>query len=366
MLGAFGSLPFGTSVFGISQEDSIFDTAPAEFGFDLKAQLAGDRITISYDVPSAADSPNWQRRLVILRKMGEYPQSVDDLRAYTLRDETYSDVELSLSIDDYACSPKTIYYYAIFALRSDGYWVCDQVSMRDTAYTFGDSTALADYGYKGLPRGYRTEDRDQHLYQFFQILYSMFRALKVDAEMTLDLVSADYIHADLIPYLDNRLGWPTWLYQGALAQREETKNAIPTYQIKGTTGAFQDALEACSDFTISIVEGWKFVMFSNNKYDSTVPDTTDPDTVALLGSENDIVKYTNSSDSWRSVSGLGVFLYDLVDETDIEAVVVDRMLTLIEFLKASYANYGLNFDMGDVIGGTIVEIGSDWFQDVWV
>jgi len=170
----------------------------------------------------------------------------------------------------------------------------------------------------------------------------MLDGIKTDAENLLTLFSANEVHDDLIYLIDKKLGWPTWHVAGGLQRREETLAAVDLYKILGTTGGYEQLLEAVSNWDVTVVEGWKYVFFSNNRFDSKTPDMTDPDTLRLRGYIDDILKYTPETDRWHSVNGLGFFLEEIPGvSAGISASMIDRINFLIEWGKASYVTTGI-------------------------
>jgi len=338
--GAYGLIPFGsTPILGPSAVREIGD-----FQFNVKAKSEGYTIRIEWSVPLVSDAPTWTRRIKILRKKGEWPQSYDDSGASIVIDDVYPAIAEDYFIDQTGLEAGVIYYYALFAERNDGNWISDKIANRDSAYPY-DRWGFVEYMYDSLPRGYRSEDVDvQHLYQFLSVIGAIFDNSKTDIENLLTLFSIDEVHDDLIYLMDRKVGWPTWHDANGLKRREDAAEAVDFYKIKGRAAAYDQLLSGISSWDLTVVEGWKYVLFTNGLYNSTIVDTTNPDTIRLMGRIDDINKYINDSNGWHSVSGLGFFLEEIPGVSGpITSSMIERSFELIEWSKASYVTYGLIF-----------------------
>jgi len=340
-------MSYGLGIFGLT----FFGNPPVpampvvrelgDFRFVVKAKSEGYAIRIDWHVPLPADSPDWSRRLRILRKQGEWPQRWDD-DALVIVDSVYPILDGDYFIEQTGLEAGTTYYYALFQERLDGSWVNDRIANRGSAYPY-DRWGAVDYMFDTLPRGYRSEDASVgHLYQFLGILGALVDNAKTDAEHLLTLMEIGSIHDDLIYLLDMKLGWPTWFAAGGLQRRRDTARAVDLYKILGREASYAQMLEAVSDWEATIAEGWKYVMFSNGRFESKTPDMSDPDNIRLRGRIDDILKYTPDTDGWHSVNGLGFFLEEIPGiSAGLTSAMVDRFLELIEWGKASYVNYQL-------------------------
>jgi len=337
-------MSFGLSGYGIAIYGSIIYPAPdvlmelGEFNFYVESKLVGSTVRVFYSVPSVADSPTWTRRIRILRKWGEWPQAYDDGDAELLLDDTFPALTVGdYFFDDSNKTPGAIYYYALFALRNDGQWINDTTLNRDSAYPY-DRWGAVDYGYKSLPRGYRTDDTStNHLYQFLGAVLANVDALKTDCENLLSLFSIESIHQDLLWLIDSWIGWPTWKAAGGLRQREETLAAADWFRTKGTKGAYEELIEGPSDWDLQIQEGWKFVCWTNGRFSTGTVDTTDVTIPPLIGTQTDKLRYTPDSLGWHSCVGLGFFLVSIPAVSQpLTTEQEDRLDFLIEWGKASF------------------------------
>ncbi len=341
-------MAYGTGIYGITFFGNA--TTPAipvvreigDFQFTVTPKTEGYSIRVDWHVPDPTDAPEWTRRLRILRKRGEWPQSWDDSGAVVLVDVLYPAIEDDYYLEQTGMESGVIYYYALFQERVDGAWINDIDANRGSAYAFA-RWGFVDYMFNTLPRGYRSEDANTgHLYQFLSVIGALFDNMKTDVEHLLTLMEIDNIHDDLIFMIDKKLGWPTWNAAGGLQRRNETAAAVDLYKLLGRADAYEQMLEEISDWEATIVEGWKYVFFSNDRFESKTPDTTDPDTRRLIGRVDDILKYTPDTEGWHSVSGLGFFLEEIPGISDgISASMLDRTRELIEWAKASYVMWGL-------------------------
>lgn len=339
----WGIGPYGISAWGYA---SIYGSVPVralgDFHFEVISRMEGWSLRIRYSVPAPADAPEWNRHLRILRKRGEWPQSWDDPDATVVVDDYYPTLAQSYFLDDENLEAGTIYYYALYQERVDGVWISDRTTDRDSAYPH-DRWGFVDYMFNTLPRGYRTQDANSgHLYQFLSIMGALFDCAKTDVEHIRTLMEIDNIHDDLLYLIDLRIGWPTWFSAGGRQRRQDTKRAVDLYKLLGRSVAYEQMLEAVSDWEATILEGWRYVMFSNGRFDSTTPDTTDPELIRLIGRQGDRLKYTNDTNGWHSVSGLAFYLEEIPGISGpFTTSMVQRYLELIEWGKASYVTYGL-------------------------
>jgi len=59
------------------------------FDFEVKAKSIGSAIKITFTTPSSTEAPEWNRRIRILRKQGEWPVSWDDADAVVSVDDVF-------------------------------------------------------------------------------------------------------------------------------------------------------------------------------------------------------------------------------------------------------------------------------------
>lgn len=341
-------MTWATDTYGISVWGHASVLVPAtvralgDFEFSVVAKTEGYANRVYYSAPAAADAPEWSRRLRILRKRGEWPQSWDDADADVLVDDVFPVIAQSYFFDDENLEAGVIYYYALFQERIDSSWVSDVTTDRDSAYPY-ERWGFPDYMFQTLPRGFRTQDVDSnHLYQFLTILGALLDNTKTDVEHLRTLMEIDHIHDDLLYLIDMRLGWPTWFAAGGLQRRQDTKRAVDLYKLLGRAVSYEQMLEAVSDWEAVIVEGWRYVMFSNGRFDSTTPDTTNPDLIRLIGRQGDLLKYVNDTNGWHSVNGLGFYLEEIpAVSAGLTTPMIDRFQELIEWGKASFVSYQL-------------------------
>jgi len=289
----------------------------------------------------------WNGGIKILRKQGEYPYLDDDTTAYA----TFSDVCNPYAtgewqeIEESNLAAGVWYYYSLFARNYLGIWENNPDTSRSSAYPY-ERWGLGDYLFKSLPNGWRTADADAggDLEDFTSIFGAILDNIKTDCEQILTLFDIWEVHEDLLPYIDRKLGWPTWLASNGLHKRVETAAAVALYKYGiGRTGAYETALGNTTDWDPHVVEGWKYIFFSNGIYDSVTPDlSTQPDIDEVFekrGKRDDILKYTQDANGWHSLTGLGIFLEYLDGiSTDLTNSIMKRCEELVEnYLKNSYA-----------------------------
>jgi phage tail-like protein len=295
-----GSNPIGS--FSVGSNPGLNDTRSlADFNFRVSAASYGHAIKVQVDIPDLhLVGSYWARELIILRKSGEWPQNEDDSGATVVLHKAYPTIgSITETIIDLDLAPLNDYYYALFEKKTDNSWVNDMVLGRGSAYPY-DRWGFGDYIYSSLPRGWQRSDNTQDLYNFCQILGAILDDTKTDVEYLRSLFEISNIHEDLIPYLDAKIAWPTWYYAGGLKKRTDTANAVELYKLRGTAGGLESSIEAVSQWDASIIEGWKYVMFTNGLYDSKTPGPF-PDISFLQnkGKLTDKYKYTNDTTSVR-------------------------------------------------------------------
>lgn len=336
-VGPWGSVELGSSI------SSGGNLGP--FEFQVVALSKGYSIKITFTAPDAADAPLWSRRLRILRKQGEWPQSWDDSDTSLVLDNSYLASGGHQVIEEDLVAGQT-YYYALYTLATDGTWIHDSEEYRGSAYPY-DRWGGSEYLFKSLPRGWQSDDvASGHLQGFVSIFGALSDNLKTDIEHLSTLFEINSIHDDLIYLLDRRIGWPTWLAAGGLQRRKETSEAVDIYKLLGRTVAYERLLEGVSDWDAEIVKGWRYVFFSNGLYGSTTPDLSTQDLIDEIererGSVDDVLKYTNHSTNWHSMSGLSFVLSEIEGVSgSLTSTMLSRFLELIEWGKASYVNSNL-------------------------
>jgi len=338
-LGAYGmGIPYGSVVAGGPQDYRSL----GDFDFSAVSRSEGYKIRITFTIPAIADAPQWIRRLRILRKTGEWPQSWDDADAQEVIDD-YFFTEATHYIDQDELVPRQTYYYSLFALRDDGTWVNDKIYNRDSAYPY-DRWGSGLNMFDSLPRGWRSADADESgnpLENFMAIFGALSDNIKTDCEALLDLFDIDELHDDLVYIQDKRIGWPTWYAAGGLKRKKETKEAVDLYKLLGREVAYEQMLEEVSGWDASIEEGWKYIMWSTD-LECTTPDTTLPGIITDQGTQDDLLKYTNDNNSWHSANGLGLFMSEILTVSDdLSQEMVDRFEELLDWGKAGFVTADL-------------------------
>jgi hypothetical protein len=299
-----------------------------------------------FDDISIAGYP-WDGAFKLLWKQGEYPQSHDDSAARIIISDICNPYDIAewWEQEEIGLVAGQIYYYAIFARNELGVWKHNSFSNRASAYPY-DRWGSATYMFKSLPTGWRTADVETggDLEDFMTIFGALFDNIKTDCEHLLTLFDANEVHADLLYLLDRKVGWPTWFAAGALQRRQETLAAVTLYKYGiGRKGAYESAIENISDWDAHLVEGWRYVFFSNGRFNSKTPDLSTQTKIdnifAKRGQRDDLLKYTSANNSWHSVAGLGLFL-EFIDGTSgpLTNAMMKRYVELVEdYLKVSYA-----------------------------
>ena len=306
------------------------------FNFEVLAMSQGYTIRIKLTTPEPIDSPRWSRRFVILRKRDEWPQSVDDTGVELISDVIEpGSVEYKYFDEDLIAGEN--YYYRLFLLGVDGLWYSSRSEM-DSAYPYS-RWGVRDYMYLSLPRGWRSHDTTQDLFNFFDMIGALSDDVKTDCEYLKTLFSISEVHEDLLPIADSKIGWPTWIQAGGIHKRQDSASAVDTYKRLGTEYGYAQLIETVTDWELTITWGWQYIMWSNNPY-CTTPDLTDPEIRTDLNGPNDKLRYTNDTSRWQSLTGLGFYLTEIPGITGpFTQEMWNRVLFLIEWGKASFVVY---------------------------
>jgi len=339
-----GSNPVGS--FSIGSNPGLNDVRSlADFNLQVKAESYGEAITISVDIPDLnLVGSEWGRELLILRKSGEWPQYEDDPDAVVTLHKAYpSTGNITETVTETDLAPLNDYYYALFEKKTDGAWINDMTLGRASAYPYA-RWGFDEYIFTSLPRGWQRNDSGD-LENFCKIFGAILDDTKTDIEYLRTLYEISNIHEDLIPYLDAKIAWPTWYAAGGLRKRTDTANAVDLYKLKGTVPGFESSIEGVSQWDVSIVEGWKYVMFTNGLYESKTPGPF-PDAAFLqnAGRITDKFKYTNDGTNemrWHSVNGLLLYLEQLPVSGEFNAQMISRYREMVDLVKASYANVAM-------------------------
>ncbi len=338
MSSLFALSPFGFGVFGgILSSPAPATRQTGEFEFSVRASPNCDgTIFVNYTVPLLVDSMLWARSIKILRKKKEWPLSHDDTAAEVVVDANFANIFQQNVVLDENLEREVTYYYALFALRNDGVWFHDRFTDRKSAYAyqdFGGPETLFDR----MPRGWQSLDVTGHLEQFLTIFGKMVDTQRSDVNMLLQLFEIESIPCDLIPLLDATIAWPTWFETNGIQQRKETSEAVDVFKLVGRSAAYEQILSEISNWEVQVVEGWRYVMFSNGLYGSTTPDFAGPDPIPTIGGIDDILKYTSSDQQWQSIPGLGFFLTEVSGVSGpFTGSMLARTLDMIEEFKASF------------------------------
>lgn len=340
-----GSNPIGS--FSVGSNPGLNDVRSlADFNFRVNAESYGFAIKIQIDIPDLnLTGSYWARELLVLRKSGEWPQWEDDPGATVVLHKAYATTgNITETVIDLELAPLNDYYYALFEKKTDGSWIHDMSLGRGSAYPY-DRWGFGTYIFKSLPRGWQKADTTGDLQNFCQIFGAILDDTKTDVEYLRSLFEIPNIHEDLIPYLDAKIAWPTWYAAGGLKKRTDTANAVELYRLKGTKPGFESSIEAVSQWDVSIIEGWKYVMFTNGLYNSKTPGPF-PDITFLQnkGKLTDKYKYTNDTTDetrWHSVNGLVLYLEQLPVSGEFNQQMLSRYWEMLSLIKASYANVAL-------------------------
>lgn len=332
-------LGWGIQYWGIDYWGGIgptLDEGFGEFQFRVVAMSQGYTIKVTLTTPDAADSPQWSRRFMILRKSNEWSQAVDDTNVFVISDVVdLGSTEYSFLDPDLVAGKD--YYYRLFLLGTDGIWYSSRAEM-DSAYPY-ERWGSAKSMYMSLPRGWRSHDETQDLYNFVEMFGAVADNLKTDCEYLKTLFSIYDVHEDLLPIADSKIGWPTWIQAGGVHKRRDSANAVETYKRLGTEYGYSQLFASVTDWEFTLTSGWKYLFWSNSAY-STTPDLTDPDLLADVGGVGDLLRYTNDPSRWQSYTGLGFYLTEIPGVTGpFTQAMWDRILFLIEWGKASYVVY---------------------------
>ena len=316
--------------------------------FTVVAKSEGGAIKLTWSVPEPLDYPDWGYRIRILRKTHEWPQRVDDPDAQLVTDQQYlpgsgsQDLELTQT----GLVPGKIYYYALYELGADQEWVMDDHHNRRSAYPYS-RWGCGEYLFSSLPRGWKTDDAGvDDLYDLLTIFGALCDDIKTDCEHLLSLFNIDEVHEELLWMLEFKVYWPGWKTVGGIARKKELKNAVDLAKVRGREDAFVSLLEQTCAWVAEIVEGWKYVMFSNGLYGSKTPDLSTPasrdEIQDNMGLQTDVLHYTNANYGRNSVGGLGIYLQEILSVSmEYSPDLLSRWKQLISWSKGCWVTYDL-------------------------
>lgn len=178
------------------------------------------------------------------------------------------------------------------------------------------------------------------LERFLQIFGVTSDSVKTDIERLLDNYKVDTVEAELIPYIDALIGWPTNFELPEGKRRKETLNAVALYRRKGRADAIEAFVEAVAEWDVTTYEGWRYVMFSNDTR-CTTPDVGSVD-VGKIGTVEDELKYTPTQENWHCLNGLVLVLEPVGDVTDeLTRITVNKIERIVPELKTSWAKIAI-------------------------
>jgi phage tail-like protein len=179
------------------------------------------------------------------------------------------------------------------------------------------------------------------LERFLRIFGTVADSVKTDIERMLDNYKVDTVEAELLPYIDRLIGWPTNFELPEGKRRKETLNAVALYKRKGRADAIEAFVEAVAEWDVTTYEGWRYVMFSNDTR-CTTPDMPSLD-VGLIGTVSDELKYTPTQDNWHCLNGLVLVLEPVGDVTsELTSITINKIDRIVPGeLKTSWAKIAI-------------------------
>lgn len=303
--------------------------------------LAIDLSWYLWNTNEAASS--WNGQFKILVKQGEYPREHDDPNATEVFSTTYSSpftkdqqtTELS------NLSPGVIYYFTVFVYRTDfGAWFYDEEASFAWAFPFGQ------WGHgEWMLRRSPTKDQRNDTTGDWEAYLSIFGALldgkKTEIEQLKTFYDIPNVRADLLPYHDQLIGWPTNYELPELDQRNETLNALILWTKKGSAYSITFPLEQVTGYDVQLMDGWKYCMIRNDVACER-PDTTDPNIPPNIEEPDDLLKYRPDPGEWKSITGWGVYFSGIAGQSeDFTQVMVNKVSRIMEVMKPTFVDYSL-------------------------
>jgi phage tail-like protein len=200
------------------------------------------------------------------------------------------------------------------------------------------------------------------LERFLQIFGTVADSVKTDIERLLDNYKVDTVEAELLPYIDWLIGWPTNFELPEGKRRKETLNAVSLYKRKGRADAITAFVESVAEWDVTAHEGWRYVMFSNDTR-CTTPDVGSVD-VGLIGTIGDELKYTPTQENWHCLNGLVLVLEPVGDVSDeLTRITINKIDRIVpDELKTSWAKIAVILRPPTILE-TIVPMGEDFFAE---
>lgn len=298
----------------------------------------------------ASAEANWDGRFKILYKQGEYPREHDDATATVAFTTTYAGPpftkdQQTLTVSD--LSAGVVYYFSFFVWRDDlGIWVYDEEASFAWCFPLGQ-WGHAAWLFEKSPAKDQRNDTTGHWAAWLSIYGTLLDGKKTEIDQLGDFYDMRNVRADLIPYHDHLLGWPTNYELEENDQRNETQNVIPLWQKKGREISVTFQIEQISSYNVELADGWKYVHILND-VNCIQPDTTDATIPLYIGRWDDRLFYQPDIGHWHDVNGWGVFFFPIAGSGVLTKDMIQKTHRVMSVVKPSFVDYDLILELAAV------------------
>lgn len=293
---------------------------------------------------------NWDGQFKILYKQGEYPREHDDAAATVAFTTTYvgppfTKDQQTLAIPN--LSPGVVYYFSFFVWRVDlGIWVYDEDASFAWCFPF-DQWGHSAWMFEHSPAKDQRNDTSGDWAAWLSIFGTLLDGKKTEIDQIGLFYDMRNVRADLIPYHDHLLGWPTNYELAENDQRNETQNVIPLWQKKGREISVTFQIEQISSYDVELADGWKYVHILNDP-DCIQPDTSDPTVASNIGRWDDRLFYQPDIGHWHDVNGWGVFFFPIAASGVLTKDMIEKTHRVMGVVKPSFVDYDLILELAAV------------------
>lgn len=253
---------------------------------DYQVETTGDHIRIYYGLPSDPSGYTLTGLVKVLKKLKEFPRAYNDSLATEVVDIDLSgslatrDVYFFVVDEEFLVNDNAVYYYTVFYQAIDTedntVWVYSPVHSHDRGFRLSsEDSAFGLQMFEYFPQGIKMRDKSEGndtLYRLCLVFGKAFDEIKARLDQYSEKRHLpSEVDASLIPYIDHLIGWPTNYELSESRRRQETLNALTLWKAKGTTDAFELALQTLTGWQINLYKGYEYILTT-----ATVDDFLDP------------------------------------------------------------------------------------------
>ncbi len=236
------------------------------------------------DVVASWTIPEDAARIVLVRRLRDYPQTLAD-------GTTVIDLcESVANVTDSSPARGKINYYRLFLQDAAGNWLDTSGADYRGRIMCDSSFDFAGKLYSNLPGIYEEYDMNGELKRYLAIIAASLERFRAKQSGLFDLSNPDEIRDDMIEQLAWNVGWLHNRELPVLRQRAEIKRAVEIYRKKGTTAGLIDLIQGIINWDTEIIRYNRNILMTNLP-DSTTLDMSDPSAVMNMDSAADTADY---------------------------------------------------------------------------